>query len=160
MHILKPFEKKDDKAFAQFEFRKGFKTTKEWTTIPMEHMKFAKNIQLNETYASVIFKFKGIYKLSVGFRPGTGSDVWMGIRLRSYRGKEVVGMSNLCGQIHGNDVGQHCFVFLANVNDIKDHYVVQIGRAGKNQMGILQQIGPWDGVITASVVVVVEFLGK
>lgn len=139
-------------AYGQFEYRKGFKTSHEWTIIPMEHSRLTKNIELNETYGSLIFKYGGVYKLSVGFRPGSGGDVWMGIRLRGYKSKQVVGISNLSGQ--------HCYVFLVTIDDLNDHYVVQIGRNNANVMTTLPQKSPWDNVVTASFVTVVEFLGS
>lgn len=69
--------------------------------------------------------------MTVSYRPGTGGDVWTGVRLA--QGKNILGVSNGYGQGGSNDMAVATTLFLARVWDVTQPAEIQLGRLSKGQ---------------------------
>jgi len=94
-----------------------------FNNIVLDETVFSKNISLSS--GNLVFALPGIYKIDVGFRFGTGSDVWTGCRL--FGNGSIRGISYGTGQFT-NDPGPVTFNFMAEITNVDVAYTVQLYR--------------------------------
>eukprot|EP01084_Bolivina_argentea_P188276 324141_1 len=148
-------------AFGQFLRLNEWSTNSTFTKLPLEVAVYNKNINLSN--GGLVFKYKGIYKITLGHRGGNGgNDVWTNFWMKDDNGF-VVGSSNKFGNTHGGAPQQHSYTFLVKIDKTQSVYSIEMGRRGANKITI---IGCWntDNGTTvknsnAIVTVVVEYLG-
>ena len=86
---------------------------------------YSKNISLSS--GSLSFAQTGYYSLVVGFRYGSGSDVWNGVRL--FNGTAAVGTSWGSGQNNSNEPAGSTFNMIAKIENSAITYDLQGYRA-------------------------------
>jgi hypothetical protein len=84
-------------------------------------------IQNNSGGDEMTFQIKGIYLVTLGYRAGSGADVWTTHRVIKTTGGAVVGHTNGFGQTNG-DPSQFTSTFLIDVDDLSTTYKLQLGR--------------------------------
>jgi hypothetical protein len=94
-----------------------------FNNIVLDETVFSKNISLSS--GNLVFTLPGIYKIDVGFRFGSGSDVWTGCRL--FGNGSIRGISYGTGQF-ANDPGPVTFNFMAEITNVDVAYTVQLYR--------------------------------
>lgn len=94
-----------------------------FNNIVLDETVFSKNISLSS--GNLVFSLPGIYKIDVGFRFGSGSDVWTGCRL--FGNGSIRGISYGTGQF-ANDPGPVTFNFMAEITNTEVPYTLQIYR--------------------------------
>eukprot|EP01084_Bolivina_argentea_P220815 374150_1 len=147
-------------AFAQLQMDKGFTFNGYWDTIPFTSIAFNKAISLEDTTYEITFKFKGIYKCTIGYRGGNdGADVWNAIRMLGVSSDKIIGISNAAGKIGLHDSTQHSFSFFFQVDDVLDSYVLQKGRMDGSSVYIYPA-SSWTGVQPPTMLALIEFIGS
>jgi hypothetical protein len=110
-------------AYGQFNKIGGVAFGANFNNIVLDETVFSKNISLSS--GNLLFTIPGIYKIDVGFRFGTGSDVWTGCRL--FGNGSIRGISYGTGQFT-NDPGPVTFNFMAEITNVDVAYTVQLYR--------------------------------
>jgi|LakMenE18May11ns_1017448.scaffolds.fasta_scaffold9731249_1 hypothetical protein len=95
-----------------------------FNNVVLDETAFSKNISLSS--GNLVFALPGIYEINVGFRFGSGSDVWTGCRL--FGDGSIRGISYGTGQITSSDPGPVTFNFMAEITNIATSYTVQVFR--------------------------------
>lgn len=103
----------DDEAYAYLYHNSVVAFPSGNTKIPWSVITNNKNISLST--GSITFAKTGIYEFNLGFRLGTGSDVWTGVNLISNATGSIVAYGYGIGQVGGNDPGGASWQFLANI---------------------------------------------
>ena len=85
-----------------------------------------KNGITSKSLKEIYFSKPGVYQVTLSYRPGTGGDVWTGVRLM--QGSKSLGHSNGYGQGGGNDPAIATVLFLAEVTDTKTACRIQLCR--------------------------------
>lgn len=75
----------------------------------------------------ITFQIKGIYLVTLGYRAGSGGDVWTTHRAIKTTGGTVVGHTNGFGKLSG-DPAQFTSTFLIDIDDLSTNYEIQLGR--------------------------------
>lgn len=114
----------DNAAYAQINKIAGFTTGTGYTTVVLDEILYNKNITIAN--GNIVFAKAGVYKIDVGFRFGSGSDNWTGVRLLG--GGTTRGISFGTGNVT-NDPGPAMFNFLAEVVSANTEHSLQIYRA-------------------------------
>jgi len=110
-------------AYGQFNKIGAVVFAANFNNIVLDETAFSKNISLSS--GNLVFALPGIYKVDVGFRFGSGSDVWTGCRL--FGNGSIRGISYGTGQIV-NDPGPVTFNFMAEITNVDVAYTVQLYR--------------------------------
>lgn len=125
--------------FAQLESKaQTFPADKDgtWTSVSFDAatpMPLGKGVEISGS--KIYFEARGVYQVSVSFRPGTANDVWTSARLT-----KGCCMSVGNGVGHGNsknDPAQMTNVWTAIVDDVRTPYYVQIGRRDSGSMSVV-----------------------
>ena len=98
----------------------------------------SRNIEYNTLNSGITFHYSGIYKITVTYRGGTGSDSWTAFRLKGFTSADIIGVSSGAGLDATADPSAYAFVFYAQVTDTSDTYLVQIGRREASSLAIAQ----------------------
>jgi hypothetical protein len=114
----------DNNSYAQVNKIAGFTTGTGFTTIALDEIVYNKNITIAN--GNIVFAKAGVYKLDVGFRFGSGSDNWTGVRL--FGAGTTRGTSYGTGNVT-NDPGPAMFNFMAEIVNTAVEYSLQIYRA-------------------------------
>lgn len=117
---------RDDAVYAQFNRLTGYSTAAGQNKIPLDNTYIAKNISLNPSTSEITFVYPGVYRIDVGFRFGTGSDVWNGVNMATAAGTQI-NASFGTGQI-ANDAGPAMFSFLVNITNVSVNYIIRMYR--------------------------------
>jgi len=119
---------KNETAYAQINKIAGQTLASGFDSILLDEVVFSKNISLVAN--QIKFDLAGVYHINVGWRFGTASDAWTGVRLFNTTAG-TVGTSFGTGNVI-NDPGPVMFGFLANITNISVNYSLQTYRAGAN----------------------------
>jgi hypothetical protein len=111
-------------AYGQFNKISSVTFAANFNNIVLDETAFSKNISLSS--GNLVFALPGIYEINVGFRFGSGSDVWTGCRL--FGDGSIRGISYGTGQIATSDPGPVTFNFMAEITNIATSYTVQVFR--------------------------------
>jgi hypothetical protein len=111
--------------FGQFNVTAGASYGTGFFKLVLNETAFSKNISLSS--GSLLFNQTGFYNVNVGFRYGTSSDSWNGIRL--FGNSTTVGTSFGTGNVT-NDPGPVTFNLIARITNSAVAYDVQAYRAG------------------------------
>jgi hypothetical protein len=117
---------RDDKAYAQINKIAAQSFTSGHQNILMDEIINAKNISLASN--QITFSLPGIYLINIGFRWGSGGDVWSGVNLWSST-TDIVGQSFGTGMINSADPGPAMFNMLANVQNTSVSYFLRLYRS-------------------------------
>lgn len=107
-------------AYAQFNMTSGGSFGSGFFKFPLNETSYSKNISLSS--GSILFGQTGVYNITVGFRFGTGSDIWTGVRL--FGNSTSVGTSFGTGNV-SNDPGPFTFNFIARISNNAVPYDLQ-----------------------------------
>ena len=112
---------------------------------------------INVDGGNIKFAKKGVYQISLAYRPGNGPDVWTSARL-AQGGSKSVGHSVNHGH-PANDPACITLVFLATVSDTSQVHQIQIGRLG-GHLTVHHSPGTIGGVTLPSFQASIELLDK
>jgi hypothetical protein len=112
-------------AFGQFNVTSGTTYGFGFFKLVLNETAFAKNISLSS--GSLLFAQTGYYNVNIGFRFGTASDAWNGIRI--YGDSATRGTSFGSGNVV-NDPGPATFNLVAKIENASVPYDVQAYRGG------------------------------
>lgn len=110
-------------SYGQFNVTTAGSYSNGFMKLVLNETAYAKNISLSS--GSLLFAQTGYYSVNVGFRYGTSSDVWNGIRI--YNGTAAVGTSFGTGNT-ANDAGSVTFNLIAKIQNAAITYDVQAYR--------------------------------
>lgn len=113
-------------SYGQFNKIAGQTMANGFDTILLDESVFTKGISLSSN--ALTFSLAGVYFITIGFRFGTASDAWTGVRMFNATVGEV-GKSFGTGNVI-NDPGPANFSFMANITNISVPYLVQTFRGG------------------------------
>lgn len=111
--------------YAQLNRLSSFTINDGFTSISFEEMPVASGISYSG--ANITFSRTGIYLVTLGFRFGTGGDIWTTCRL--YGDSATKGYAYGTGNAL-NDAGPVSWQFLANITNTAVTYQIQVGRLG------------------------------
>jgi hypothetical protein len=118
------------KAYAQFNRIQEVTYGSGHQNIVLNESVIASNITLNTSNGLITFSQPGVYLINVGWRFGSGGDVWTGVNLATAAGT-IIARSFGTGNVV-NDPGPAMFSFMANVTDISTGYYLRVYRAGSS----------------------------
>lgn len=123
-----------DIPYANLTRTNGYTVPDGFSDITWENVVVGRYITATVSSANIQFQFAGKYQITVGWRFGTGSDVWTGCRLLD--SGTVRGIGYGTGQVT-NDPGPCQISFVANIpeNRINTNMTIQFHRGGST-MGI------------------------
>ncbi|MCK6547453.1 hypothetical protein L6R52_16515, partial [Myxococcota bacterium] len=110
------------KAYGQFEAAAQTFPGSFWAPVYFSGTTFASGISASTRFLT--FPRAGTYRISIGYRFGTGGDVWTGLRLQ---GATTVGVSAGVGNV-ANTSNLVTMTFLARILDPTRTYELQVGR--------------------------------
>ena len=122
------------------------------------NLTMSRNIEYNRLNNGIKFYYSGIYKITVTYRGGSGTDKWTAFRLKGFASADIIGVSSGAGLDGTADPSAHAFVFYAQVTDISDTYFVQIGRHDGTSLTI-KQTGTIEGTQLPVILVTIQYLG-
>ena len=111
-------------AYGQFNKIGSVTFAANFNNVVLDETAFSKNISLSS--GNLVFALPGIYEINVGFRFGSGSDVWTGCRL--FGDGSIRGISYGTGQVNTADPGPVTFNFMAEIINTATSYTVQVYR--------------------------------
>jgi hypothetical protein len=124
-----------DIPYANLTRTNGYTVPDGFSNITWENVVVSKYITASASSANIQFQYEGKYSITVGWRFGTGGDVWTGCRLLD--GATVRGIGYGTGQLANNDAGPCQISFVANIpsDRINANMNIQFHRGGST-MGI------------------------
>jgi hypothetical protein len=130
----------------------GYTVASGWSDITWENVIANKYITCSSQ--NIQFSYAGNYRISVGWRLGSGSDVWTGVRLLD--GATTRGIGYGTGQFGPADPGPCEIGFLATIpsNRVNTNMTVQFYREGAT-MGIATPNANW----APAVVLIIQYMG-
>lgn len=132
----------------------GYTVASGYSDITWENVIASKYITATSSSANIQFSYSGKYRVSVGWRLGSGNDVWTGVRLLD--GATVRGIGYATGQIGPSDPGPCEIGFLATIpsDRVNTNMTVQFYREGAT-MGIATPNANW----APAIVCIIQYLG-
>jgi hypothetical protein len=111
-------------SYGQFNIAAGTTFGSGFFKLVLGETTYAKNISLSS--GSLLFAQTGHYNITVGFRYGSGSDTWNGVRL--FNGTSAVATSWGSGQDNSNDAAGSTFNMIARISNAAITYDLQAYR--------------------------------
>jgi hypothetical protein len=108
-------------AYGQFNIIAGAVFGSGFFKLPLNETAYSKNISISS--GSLLFAQTGHYSITVGFRYGSGTDTWNGVRL--FNGTSAVGTSWGSGQDNSNDAAGSTFNMIARIANSAISYDLQ-----------------------------------
>lgn len=135
----------------------GYTVSTGFSDITWENIIASKYITATASSANIQFSHPGKYRISVGWRFGSGNDVWTGVRLLD--GATTRGVGYGTGQINTGDPGPCEIGFLATIpsDRVNINMTVQFYRDGST-MGIATPAAGLTGLAPA-IVCIIQYLG-
>ena len=107
----------------------AYKVNKNCEAVKFQSAPVKKGISFSSS--NIMFSSPGVYQVTLSYRPGTGNDVWTGVRMT--QGGKSLGHSNGYGQGGSNDPAIATVLFLVKITDPKTPCQIQLCRLNRDQ---------------------------